>query len=206
MRVRGSGYWELFIPRARPGDHYKFDIIGQRGQHLPMKSDPLAFAAEVRPKTASIVVDPGKLPRPRPAPSGINSRSAPISIYEVHLGSWRRKEGNRWLTYRELAEQLPGYVRDMGLPMSNSSPSASIPLTAPGAISRRDFLRRPAALALRKISSRWSMPVTARGLACCSTGCPAISPTTRTGSAISTALRSMSTPIPARAGISTGAR
>jgi 1,4-alpha-glucan branching enzyme len=114
MRVRGSGYWELFIPRARAGDHYKFDIIGPRGQHLPMKSDPLAFAAEVRPKTASIVVDPGKLPRPRPAPSGINGRSAPISIYEVHLGSWRRKDGNQWLTYRELAEQLPGYVRDMG--------------------------------------------------------------------------------------------
>ncbi len=114
MRVRGNGYWELFIPRARAGDHYKFDIIGPRGQHLPMKSDPLAFAAEVRPKTASIVVDPAKLPRPRPAPSGINSRSAPISIYEVHLGSWRRKDGNNWLTYRELAEQLPGYVRDMG--------------------------------------------------------------------------------------------
>jgi 1,4-alpha-glucan branching enzyme len=114
MRVRGNGYWELFIPRARAGDHYKFDIIGSRGQHLPMKSDPLAFAAEVRPKTASIVVDPAKLPRPRPAPSGINGRSAPISIYEVHLGSWRRKDGNQWLSYRELAEQLPGYVRDMG--------------------------------------------------------------------------------------------
>ena len=57
MRVRGAGYWELFIPRAKPGDHYKFDIIGPRGQHLPMKSDPVAFAAEVRPKTASIVLD-----------------------------------------------------------------------------------------------------------------------------------------------------
>ena len=114
MRVRGNGYWELFIPRARPGDHYKFDIIGPRGQHLPMKSDPLAFAAEVRPKTASIVVDLTKLPQPRPAPSNVNARNAPISIYEVHLGSWRRNDGNRWLTYRELAEQLPGYARDMG--------------------------------------------------------------------------------------------
>src|SRR5215510_9643069 len=107
MRVRGNGYWELFIPRARPGDHYKFDIIGPRGQHLPMKSDPVAFAAEVRPKTASIVTEITGVRQPRPAPPNVNARHAPISIYEVHLGSWRRKDGNRWLTYRELAEQLP---------------------------------------------------------------------------------------------------
>ena len=56
MRVRGLGYWELFIPHAKAGDHYKFDMIGQHGQHLPLKSDPLAFYAEVRPKTASIVL------------------------------------------------------------------------------------------------------------------------------------------------------
>jgi 1,4-alpha-glucan branching enzyme len=114
MRVRGNGYWELFIPRSKPGDHYKFDVIGPRGQHLPMKSDPVAFAAEVRPKTASIVMDLTKLPQPRPAPSDINDRSAPMSIYEVHLGSWRRNDGNQWLTYRDLAEQLPGYARDLG--------------------------------------------------------------------------------------------
>ncbi len=65
MRVRGNGYWEMFIPRARAGDNYKFDIVGRRGEHLPLKSDPLAFAAEVRPKTASIVVDEATLPRPR---------------------------------------------------------------------------------------------------------------------------------------------
>src|ERR1700754_744456 len=114
MRVRGNGYWELFIPRAKAGDHYKFDIIGSRGQHLPMKSDPVAFAAEVRPKTASIVTDLTTVRQPRPAPHNINARPAPISIYEVHLGSWRRNDANRWLSYRELAEQLPGYVRDMG--------------------------------------------------------------------------------------------
>ena len=50
MRVRGVGYWELFIPHARVGDHYKFDIIEPNGQHLPLKSDPVAFAAEVRPQ------------------------------------------------------------------------------------------------------------------------------------------------------------
>src|SRR5262245_24184447 len=94
MRVRGAGYWELFIPHAKAGDHYKFDMIGPYGQHLPLKSDPLAFAAEVRPKTASIVLDETKLPRPRPAPDDINAFSKPMSIYEVHLGSWRRKANN----------------------------------------------------------------------------------------------------------------
>lgn len=114
MRVRGAGYWELFIPHAKAGDHYKFEIIGPHGHLLPLKSDPLAFASEVRPKTASIVFDEAHLPRPRPAPDGINALSAPMSIYEVHLGSWRRKNGDEWLTYRELAEQLPAYARDMG--------------------------------------------------------------------------------------------
>jgi 1,4-alpha-glucan branching enzyme len=114
MRVRGVGYWELFIPHATPGDHYKFDIVGPRGQHLPLKSDPLAFASEMRPKTASIVFDEARLPRPRPAPADINALNTPMSIYEVHLGSWRRKGHNEWLTYRDLAEQLPGYVRDLG--------------------------------------------------------------------------------------------
>ena len=77
MRVRGVGYWELFIPHARAGDHYKFDITGPDGAHLALKSDPLAFAAEMRPNTASIVVDETKIPRPRPAPSGINALNAP---------------------------------------------------------------------------------------------------------------------------------
>lgn len=114
MRVRGVGYWELFIPHARAGDHYKFDITGPNGQHLALKSDPVAFAAEVRPHTASIVIDETRIPHPRPAPSGVNALGAPMSIYEVHLGSWRRKGNNEWLSYRELAEQLPAYLRDLG--------------------------------------------------------------------------------------------
>ncbi|PWT87271.1 MAG: 1,4-alpha-glucan branching enzyme [Proteobacteria bacterium] len=116
MRVRGNGYWELFVPGARAGDRYKYEIATQSGRLLPLKSDPVAFAAEQRPKTASIVVDLGTLPHPAPASEGVNALSAPISIYEVHLGSWRRRleEGNRWLSYRELAETLPSYVRDLG--------------------------------------------------------------------------------------------
>ena len=115
MRVRGAGYWELFIPAAAAGDHYKFAITGPQGQKLALKSDPMAFAAELRPSTASIVIDETKIPLPRPAPADINALNKPMSVYEVHLGSWRRKgDENAWLTYRELAETLPRYARDLG--------------------------------------------------------------------------------------------
>jgi 1,4-alpha-glucan branching enzyme len=116
MRVRGNGFWEIFIPHATAGDHYKYEIVAADGRMLPLKSDPLAFASEVRPSTASIVADLDAIKRPAPAPAGINALSAPMSIYEVHLGSWRRRpeNGNRWLTYRELAAELPAYVKDLG--------------------------------------------------------------------------------------------
>jgi 1,4-alpha-glucan branching enzyme len=116
MRVRGHGFWEIFVPEARAGDKYKYEIIGPDGRMLPLKSDPLAFAAELRPRTASIVVDLDAIPHPQPSATKINALDAPISIYEVHLGSWRRRaqEGGSWLSYRELAEQLPAYARDLG--------------------------------------------------------------------------------------------
>ncbi|RYX86990.1 MAG: 1,4-alpha-glucan branching enzyme, partial [Bradyrhizobiaceae bacterium] len=113
MRVRGNGYWELFVPGASSGNHYKFDIIGPHGP-IAQKADPFAFSAEVRPSTASIVLDETKIPHPRSAPDGINALGKPMSIYEVHLGSWRRKGSNEWLSYRDLAETLPQYVRDLG--------------------------------------------------------------------------------------------
>jgi 1,4-alpha-glucan branching enzyme len=114
MRVRGNGFWEIFVPAAGAGDKYKFEILGSDGVLLPLKSDPVALSAEVRPKTASVVVDAHSIECPSAPPAGCNSRDAPISIYEVHLGSWRRAGAeHRWLTYRELAEELPAYVRDL---------------------------------------------------------------------------------------------
>jgi 1,4-alpha-glucan branching enzyme len=129
LRVRGNGFWEIFVPGAWAGDKYKFEILGAHGALLPLKSDPVGFFAEMRPATASIVVDAANLPRPQSPPAGINARDAPISIYEAHLGSWRRKtdEGNRWLTYRELAEELPAYVRDMGFTHVEFLPVAEHP-------------------------------------------------------------------------------
>jgi 1,4-alpha-glucan branching enzyme len=116
MRVRGNGFWEIFVPGAVPGQKYKFEISSAHHSMLALKSDPFAFYAELRPATASIIVDWSEIAHPRPAPAGANRLDRPISIYEVHLGSWRRRpeESNRWLTYRELAEVLPAYAADMG--------------------------------------------------------------------------------------------
>jgi 1,4-alpha-glucan branching enzyme len=119
MRLRhGTGVWEIFIPDVGEGAHYKYELIGPDGTLLPLKSDPVGFGAELRPATASIVRSTrhfswhdGAWMAER---ATRDPRSAPMSIYEVHLGSWRRGDGDRWLSYDELAEQLIPYVRDMG--------------------------------------------------------------------------------------------
>lgn len=121
MRKRhGVGVWDLFIPGIAPGACYKYEIKGPNGELLPQKCDPYGFYAEVPPKTASVVYDlksydwqDGDWMGSRASRS---HREAPVSIYEVHLGSWRRNplEGNRSLTYRELAEELGAYAAEMG--------------------------------------------------------------------------------------------
>ncbi|MCC6734819.1 MAG: 1,4-alpha-glucan branching protein GlgB [Bauldia sp.] len=120
MRLRHeAGVWELFIPGVTAGRRYKYEIRTPAGALLPLKSDPFAFAAEIPPATASIVADLPDFPvTPRSASARImgDPRKEPISIYEVHLGSWMRvpEEGGRPLTYRELAAKLIPYVLEMG--------------------------------------------------------------------------------------------
>ncbi len=109
------GVWELFIPQASEGQRYKFELLDEH-DNLCLKADPFAFASELRPDTASIITH---LPTVVVADSHerqkCNSLEAPISIYEVHLGSWRRNvENNYWLNYDELADELIPYVKDMG--------------------------------------------------------------------------------------------
>jgi 1,4-alpha-glucan branching enzyme len=121
MRNRGaSGIWEIFMPGLEEGALYKFEILSRVNHSLGLKSDPYGFAAEVRPETASIVCN---IDRYQWNDAGwLESRAkrdwlhSPMSIYEVHAGSWRRRtaEGNRWLTYRELADELVPYVKWMG--------------------------------------------------------------------------------------------
>jgi len=117
MRLRREcGVWELFIPGVGAGARYKYELLGPQGQLLPQKSDPMGRAAELRPATASVVA---AMPAEVPASASrqaANALDAPISIYEVHPGSWRRKpeEGNRWLTWDELAAELVPYAAGLG--------------------------------------------------------------------------------------------
>src|SRR4051794_40924685 len=116
-KLLSAGVWELFLPAINQGAHYKFEIRTQTGAVL-LKSDPFAFFNQHGKSTASLVYD-----LERYAWSDAewmetrqkkNWPQSPISIYEVHLGSWRRKEGNRQLTYLELADTLLPYVLEMG--------------------------------------------------------------------------------------------
>jgi 1,4-alpha-glucan branching enzyme len=120
LRREAAGIWECFVPHIGAGALYKYRIEARHGDYRVDKADPYGFAAELRPRTASKVWDLDRYvwrdgewmsARARRSPHG-----APMSIYEVHLGSWRRvpEEGDRWLTYRELAPALADYVHDMG--------------------------------------------------------------------------------------------
>jgi 1,4-alpha-glucan branching enzyme len=117
MRLRREcGVWELFLPAVSPGARYKFELLDRDGRLLPQKADPYARQSELRPATASVVAHMPAVAPPSPARQDANALDAPMSIYEVHLGSWRRKteEGNRWLDWDELAAELVPYAQDMG--------------------------------------------------------------------------------------------
>lgn len=119
LESRGtSGIWQGFIPGVGTGTLYKYAIDSQYGHYQVDKADPCGFAAEIRPQTASKVWDLSDYTwgdADWMATRGYNPpHSAPVSIYEVHLGSWMRGDGERWLTYRELAPRLADYVVEMG--------------------------------------------------------------------------------------------
>jgi 1,4-alpha-glucan branching enzyme len=135
MRSRGgSGVWEIFMPGMQEGDLYKFEIKGREKGYLGLKTDPYGFYAELRPKTASIVHELNryvwndqKWMAERPARQAFR---APLAIYEVHLGSWRRSpdEEHRPLNYREIADQLADYVNKMGFTHVELLPVTEYPL------------------------------------------------------------------------------
>jgi 1,4-alpha-glucan branching enzyme len=130
-----SGIWELFIPDLRDGERYKFQIRTSAG-HLLEKSDPFGFAFEHPPQTASVVRDisgyqwqDAEWMASRHAEGGWLQR--PMSIYEVHLGSWARvpEHGNRVLSYPELSSRLVPYVKDMGFTHVELLPVMEHPFT-----------------------------------------------------------------------------
>lgn len=117
MRLRREcGVWEIFLPGIAEGARYKYEIRTRDGHVLPQKADPYALQSELRPATASVVSHMPRLAPPSPQRQQSNALDAPVSIYEVHLGSWRRKpeEGDRWLDWDELGDTLVPYAQDMG--------------------------------------------------------------------------------------------
>jgi 1,4-alpha-glucan branching enzyme len=129
----GSGVWELFVPGVDDGHAYKYAMIGPDGAELPQKADPIGFGSQHPPETASIVRDIDGY--------GWNDQSwmqtraeaqktdAPISIYEVHLGSWKRiwDQGGRPLSYKEAATDLVAYAKDMGFTHIELMPISEFP-------------------------------------------------------------------------------
>ncbi len=153
MRIGGGGIWELFIPELASGTHYKYEIKNHSG-HIYEKSDPYGFQQEVRPKTASIVADLDAYSWQdadwMETRRHTDPLTQPISVYEVHLGSWMHaatanpavdeqgnpvpavtvadlKPGARFLTYRELAAKLIPYVKDLGFTHIELLPVAEHP-------------------------------------------------------------------------------
>ncbi len=131
MTCHADGIWELFIPGARPGDHYKFEIAGADAI-VRMKADPFARCAEARPRTASVIMPETVFPwsdsdwlARRPDWQG-----GPLSFYEVHLGSWLRHPDGSFYGYHELGERLARYVSELGFTHVELLPITEHPLDA----------------------------------------------------------------------------
>ncbi len=133
MRHKCSEFWIGFVPGVTYWSEYKYAVTGSDGKTL-LKADPFAFHSETRPKTASKVIafekhdwDENEIKWAEEKSTPYNK---PLNIYEVHLGSWKRGEDNRFLSYKELAEELPGYVNDMGYTHIELMPVMEHPLDA----------------------------------------------------------------------------
>jgi 1,4-alpha-glucan branching enzyme len=177
-RLLGSGVWELFLPGVGEGSHYKFEIRTPRGALL-LKADPFGLFSQWGKETSSMVYNldrykwsDGEWMEARPAQK---LHTSALSIYEVHLGSWRRKadEGNRSLSYLELSDTLIPYVVEMGYTHIELMPVAEHPFEGSWGyqvtITHHEPVRR------RTSSGISSINATRRGSASSWIGCPRIS-------------------------------
>jgi 1,4-alpha-glucan branching enzyme len=135
MRKRiDSGLWEIFAPDVTDGAIYKFEIVGRDGALQPLKADPFGGAAELRPSTASVVASAKPFSFSDAAwcerRARLDPRAAPMSAYEVHLGSWRRGADGGFLSYDEIADALVPYAADMGFTHLELLPIGEHPLDA----------------------------------------------------------------------------
>jgi 1,4-alpha-glucan branching enzyme len=134
MRSRNNGIWEIFIPGLDEGAVYKFEVLSGPAGQLVLKSDPYGFYSEFRPKNASVVFNIDRYAWSDSA--WLEARAsrdwlhAPMSIYEVHAGSWRKNKEGKWLTYRELAAELIPYLKRMNYTHVEFMPLMEHPLDA----------------------------------------------------------------------------
>ena len=127
----GVGVWDMFIPGLTPSDIYKYELLDASGRMLPQKADPVGQSQEVPPATASRVPDAATLPWGDQAwmdrRGAAQAVSAPVSIYEVHLGSWRRGDHDAFLDYDRLGDDLIPYVKDLGFTHVEFLPVSEFP-------------------------------------------------------------------------------
>ena len=208
-RLGESGIWELFLPAAAEGDKYKFHVTQCDGRVVD-KTDPYGVYAEVRPNNASVLYPlkryKWKDRRWMTARRKYDFRAAPMNIYEVHLGSWKRAEGNRFLSYTELAEQLIPYVKEMGYTHIEMLPVEEHPFDGSWGYQVTGYYARRAAMAVRtNLSSLW-MPAIRMAFPSFWTGCRRISRRMILHWHALTARRFMSIRTPVWGSISSGGR
>ncbi len=176
LRSHGQvGVWEMFVPSAKVGDKYKFRILTEQGEWVD-KCDPLGFAAELPPLTASIVSDLTQHSwsdaqwMQRRAES--NAQRLPMNVYEVHLGSWQKGPGrvHGWLDYRDLAHRLADYCHRMNFTHVELMPINEHPFSAHGVIKRLDITRLPVAMGRLLTSCTSSITCTKTESVCLWTG------------------------------------
>ena len=133
-KITENGLWKGFFAEVKPGDKYKYCIIGKDGEKGEYKADPYAIQTELRPDSASIVCAPKDFKwndqKWIDQRNKINVLEEPLNIYEVHLGSWKTNKDGGFLTYEEIAEELPKYVKEMGYTHVEIMPLVEHPLDA----------------------------------------------------------------------------
>lgn len=163
MRSLGStGVWELFLPGVGDGALYKFDIMRPDGSHT-LRADPMARRTEVPPANASIVTESHHVWRDEEWMARRTERpvhEAPFSVYEVHLASWRPR-----LTYRQLADQLPAYVKDLGFTHVEFLPVSEHPFGGSWGYQVTGFYAPTSRMGTPTTSASWSTRCTRRASA-----------------------------------------
>lgn len=132
-KINERGIWSLFIPKLEEGIKYKFAVVNECGNNTVYKADPYAFKSELRPNTASVLTKiksfrwGDKRWLNKREKDGLDNK--PMNIYELHLGSWKRKDGE-FMTYEEISEILPEYIKEMGYTHVEFMPINEHPLDA----------------------------------------------------------------------------